>query len=181
MEIKLNMAEEKAGIKKILRELSIPPITAEILISSKKGIIIRVRLTVSSNLSGVVLKLGAMRLTILGEKIIPKITIVVSTTITLESKMEAISKLCFKSFFTKVELKTLVKADAKAPSAKRSLKRLGILYATTKASMLFPAPKKYANTCSLTKPRILLKKTAIVIELACFAICEILLFSIGLF
>ena len=35
----------------------------------------------------------------------------------------------------------------------RSRRRLGILKAATKASVAIPAPKKYATTCSRTKPR----------------------------
>ena len=43
--------------------------------------------------------------------------------------------------FTNFCLKTGTKAEDKAPSANISLRRLGILKATTKASVAIPAPK----------------------------------------
>ena len=49
----------------------------------------------------------------------------------------------------------------KAPSANNLLKKLGILNATKKASVLEEAPKTFANIISLINPEILEKKVTL--------------------
>lgn len=58
-------------------------------------------------------------------------------------------------FFILNSFKTGTNACIKAPSANNLLKKLGILKATKKASVLAEAPKIFANAISLMKPEIL--------------------------
>lgn len=66
---------------------------------------------------------------------------------------------CRERFASQSE-KTETNAADSAPSPKRSLRRFGILKATTKASQAYPAPNSPAKICSLTSPRTLLNSTA---------------------
>jgi hypothetical protein len=53
-----------------------------------------------------------------------------------------------------------IKAEERAPSAKKALNKLGIAKAIKKISVNLLAPKKAAIVVSLKRPKILLKKTA---------------------
>jgi len=63
--------------------------------------------------------------------------------------------LSCNGFFILNSFKTGTNACINAPSANNLLKKLGILKATKKASVLAEAPKIFANTISLIKPEIL--------------------------
>ena len=69
-------------------------------------------------------------------------------------------------------MKVGTKAALIAPSANRSLIRLGILVATLKASMALPAPKRYARTWSRMRPSTRLVSVALPIIPADLARCE---------
>jgi len=62
--------------------------------------------------------------------------------------------------FTNLSLNIGIKADDKAPSAKKALNKLGIAKAIKKISVNLLAPKNAAIVVSLNKPNILLIKTA---------------------
>jgi hypothetical protein len=67
-----------------------------------------------------------------------------------------------------------MKETVKAPSPTSRLQRLGIRKATKKASAAMPAPKKWAITASLKKPRIRLRSVPIpmveaALVIACFS------------
>jgi hypothetical protein len=111
-------------------------------------------------LSGTFENPGAIILTIRGEKKIPA-----SETITsmMESRVKAVFASPIASsfdFFFRYSVKMGTKDMVRDPSAKRRLKRFGILKATKKASVAKPAPKNPATTMSLMKPNILLRSVA---------------------
>lgn len=81
-----------------------------------------------------------------------------STTIEVTStKRTTIILVTYENAFllsaAKLSLRKGINAEVSAPSAKKALKRLGMAYATKKASVTAFAPKKAATAISLISPK----------------------------
>src|SRR6266849_5587130 len=160
MEPRLKNAEAAAGTPKTWRVLSIPMASAASATSRRKGNMMRVSSTVSSTLPGMSAKPGAIAATSAGANQMPA-SVMVPTTIAsvfttrLARRHAAASPRCSSR-----QVKVVTKAAERAPSANRSRSRFGMRNAATKASSSRPAPKKTANACSRTSPRMRLASTA---------------------
>lgn len=132
---------------------------------------IRVNITVKENFSGESRKPGAITVTIAGEKTMPKRHIA-PTTIRMNVKVIFTSLFASPSpCFRRYSVNTGIKAEDMDPSAKSSLRRLGILNAAKKVSENPLAPKYSAKIISLAYPRILLINVAMDMRPAAFAMC----------
>jgi len=122
---------------------------------------ILVRRAVRAYFSPMPPKPGAIILTINGEKIMPRMVIIVKIRTRKVKTTRANRNASSFDLFCKYSVKTGINDTEKEPSAKSLLKRFGILKATKNASADIPDPKKPAIRMSLINPRILLKKVKI--------------------
>ena len=144
----------KAGTENLPQVFNIPAANATIDIKKIYRKVIRVRVTASSNLSGVSRNPGAERVTMAGAHQMPS---------RATSSTTAPSKVPVRSIRRRVSSaprclryspSSGTKAWEKAPSANIRRNRLGSLNATKNASVAASAPKLRAMTKSRTKPRI---------------------------
>jgi hypothetical protein len=145
----LNTAGAKAGIKNTPLVFRAPIESEARLINKRKGNIILVKRTVFANFSGSFKKPGAMAVTINGANIIPnKHTIPTKIRINIKTDLTSLFASAFPCLVW-YSVTTGTNAEDIEPSAKSSLKRLGILKATKKVSALPVAPKNFAKIMSL--------------------------------
>ena len=135
MEPRLKKLEARAGTKNFPRALRMPMARAAREMSSKKGNMMRVIRVVRASFPATWPKSGAMSRTKNGEAAMP-VRVMAPTTrqihaITLLASLQVRSIPCWVSYW----VKTVTKAVLSAPSANKSLSRLGMRKATTKASM----------------------------------------------
>jgi hypothetical protein len=116
----------KAGTKKDLREFNTPFASAARLIKKRKGNIILVSFTVRANFSGLLRNPGAMTDTTAGENNMPRKQSMESMDIRKANTADASLRASSLPSFVTVSVKTGIKAADIDPSAKSSLKRLGM-------------------------------------------------------
>ena len=98
-----------------------------------------------------------------GMKIIPRRVIVKRITRSVENTALANFQASSFDFVVKYSVKSGINAAESAPSPRSLLNKFGILNATKKASVAKPAPKIFAITISLIKPKIRLKNVPLLI------------------
>jgi hypothetical protein len=116
----------RAGIINLWREFNIPKAKAARPIAIMKGKRIRVRVMVKESFSGFLMKPGAIKRTIMGEKMIPRI-VKIDRRIK-SSKPEILASLCASSLglVVKYSVKTGIKDAESAPSPRSWRRRLGM-------------------------------------------------------
>ena len=123
---------------------------------------------VKASFSGSLTKFGATSMAIYGARIIPRRHIRITTDNKKPKTTPASLLAASLPSFAIYSVKTGTYPADTEPSAKSSLRRLGIRYATKNASVSPEAPKTLAIITSLTKPRIRLHVVAIDIRPAAF-------------
>ena len=154
--VMFNIIGRAADNANLLCEFKIDEQIEEILISIKKGKIIREILTSSLNFSLSFTKPGAKIVIKNGIKISMIRTTIDDTIKKIKTILPAnLFDSCIKLFLISL-VYIGTKAEFNAPSEKILLNVFGILKATKKISDITPAPKKLAINISLRKPNILL-------------------------
>ena len=142
-----------AGKKNLSKVLNIPADIAVSDMNNKYGKVISSIVLANIYLESDSVKPGAKIDIIVSEKVIPRSTIINNITARLPWT-KLINFFNSIGFLTLYSLRTGTKDWINAPSAKSLLKKLGILNAMKKASVLFDAPKIFAKIISLIKPDI---------------------------
>ena len=133
--------------------MNIPAHNAVNDIKNRYGKVIFSILDARENLLSCSSKPGANNVTISSEKIMPSIVIIDNTKIKLPW-IYVINCLSSSAFFTLNSFNIGTNAWINAPSANNLLKKLGILKATKKASVLVETPNILAKIISLIKDQI---------------------------
>src|ERR1035438_542172 len=144
----LKNAEASVGMPKRSQALRAPMACAASATSTRKGYMMRVSSTASSNLPGTARNPGASRATSCGLKIMPSAhTAPTTRTSAVATTFESSAASRFP-LPVRYWAKTGTKAEEKAPSANRLRVRLGMRKAIWKASFEGPAPKRRAMAIS---------------------------------